>query len=270
MTVQSDSLHENKITGIIITLNEQYNIQECIKSLQLVCDEILVVDSGSVDETQGLAEAAGARVIKQPYLGDGPQKNFGVPFAKNDWILSLDADERLLPETAEKIKTLNLQNTQIDAFAFRRRNFIGSRWIKCAGWYPDYCVRLFNKNKARFEDIPAHSFVRGENVEKLTVDIIHHSYKEIGELFVKGDRFSSRGAKMLYRRGRRSNVASASIHGLAAFFKIFILKGGIFGGLDGWSISLSAGTSSFLKYAKLVEIHKEQGNGIEKKVEGIW
>ena len=124
-----------QITGIIITLNEANNIESCIESLRQVCSEIIVVDSNSQDQTVALAEAAGARVFRQPYLGDGPQKNFGLQFASHDWVLSLDADERLTPELVATIRQLDLTTTPHDAFAMRRRNYIGSRWIKRCGWY---------------------------------------------------------------------------------------------------------------------------------------
>ena len=149
----------NQITGVIITLNEAQNIAECIASLQTVCNEIIVVDSGSQDQTREIAESCGARVFVQSYLGDGPQKNYGLQFATNDWILSLDADERLTPELIAEINQLNLNETQSDGFAARRRNYIGSRWIKRCGWYPDYCTRLYNRQKTRFKDVKQHSFV---------------------------------------------------------------------------------------------------------------
>ena len=151
------------ITGIIITLNEQTNIKDCIESMQSVCDEIIVVDSNSKDKTRDIAEELGAKVIIQDYLGDGFQKNFALDKAKNDWILSLDADERLTSDMISEIKSLDLKSSGFDGFGFPRRNFIGSRWIKHGGWYPDVCVRLYNKQKTMLKKVKQHSFVETKN-----------------------------------------------------------------------------------------------------------
>ena len=123
------------ITGIVITLNEAANIAACIRSLQRVCDEVIVVDSLSEDDTVAIAEAHGAHVIAQAYLGDGPQKAHGVPFARNDWILALDADERLADDAVVLIEGLALDDPS-QAYAFRRKNYVGNHWIRAAGFYP--------------------------------------------------------------------------------------------------------------------------------------
>ena len=124
-----------KITANIITLNEEKNIEEVIKSVRKVCDEVLVVDSRSSDRTCEIAESLGAKVVKQEYLGDGPQKAFGAPLAKYDWVLSIDADERLDANAIEAIKKLDLDSTIYDAFSFARKTFVGKSFIKL--WYPD-------------------------------------------------------------------------------------------------------------------------------------
>ena len=246
------------ITGVIITLNEANNIEDCIASLRLVCDEIIIVDSGSQDQTITLAEAAGARVFTQPYLGDGPQKNYGLQFAKNDWILSLDADERLTPELVSIVKQLDLATTSHDAFAMRRRNYIGSRWIRRCGWYPDYCVRLYNQRITRFKDVKQHSFVEASAPKELNADLIHYSFKNLGELFAKpGRNFSSRSAKIMYQKGKRANAFSPVIHGLNAFFRKYLFQLGFLAGIDGLTVSLSSAMNSYLKYAKLLEFQRD-------------
>ena len=246
------------ITGVIITLNEEQNIAECIASLQQVCNEIIVVDSNSTDSTVEIAERLGARVYRQSYLGDGPQKNHGLQFASNDWILSLDADERLTPELVLALQQLDLGQTEHDAFALRRRNYIGSRWIKHCGWYPDYCVRLYNRQLTRFKDVKQHSFVEARSTKQLDVDLIHYSFKNIGELFAKpGRNYSTRSAKILYQRGKRANAFTPFLNGLSAFFKKYLMQGGCLGGVDGLSVSLSGAINSYLKYAKLLEYQRD-------------
>ncbi len=258
------------ITGVIITLNEEKNIAEAIDSLRPLCSEIIVVDSQSTDRTCEIALEKGARIIVQEYLGDGPQKNRAVEIATNDWILSMDADERLLPESVAKLRELPLASTDFDAFALRRRNLIGSRWIRFAGWYPNYVVRLYNAKKAQYESKQEHARITAKNVERLQVDILHYSFKHLGELFSKADRFSTRGAKLLYAEGKRAHVFSPLLHGSAAFVKKLFLQGGILGGVDGFTVSISAFVHSYLKYVKLIELHRDQRVRDAMNLDKIW
>lgn len=258
------------ITAVIISLNEQKNIKECIESFGELCDEVIVVDSGSKDDTVNIAESLGAKVYHQPYLGDGIQKNVGLQYAKNNWILSLDADERLTNAAIKEVQSLNLVTTNYDAFAFKRKNFIGSRWIKVCGWYPDYVTRLYNKDKTRFAEVKAHSKVTTDNFKKLNSDIIHYSYNHVGELFSKADRFSTRGAKIHFQNGRRANRFSPITHGLSAFFSMYIIRKGFLQGLDGLSIALSSGVSSYLKYAKLLEFQNDPSSKARLENKNLW
>lgn len=246
------------ITGVIITLNEENNIIECINSLKQVCNEIIVVDSNSQDKTVELAKVAGAKVYVQSYLGDGLQKNFCLQFANNAWILCLDADERLTPELVKTIKSLELDSVPCEAFSMPRRNYIGSRWIKRCGWYPDHCTRLFNKEKTQFKNVKQHAYVEAKAPVKLQADIIHYSFKNIGELFAKpGRNFSSRAAKIMYQKGKRANVFSPILHGLNAFLRKYLIQLGFLGGIDGLTVSLSSAINSYLKYAKLLEFQRD-------------
>ncbi len=246
------------ITGVVITLNEERNIKECIESLQQVCSEIIIVDSESKDSTVAIAKQLGAKVINQPYLGDGIQKNVGLDYASNDWVLSLDADERLTAETVSVLKGLELNQTEYDAFALRRRNYIGSRWIKQCGWYPDYCIRLYNRHKTRFAAVKQHAAVQAKNPQRLNADIIHYSFENLGQLFAKPGRdFSGRAAKIMYQKGKRANAFSPFTHGLNAFIRKYIFQRGFLGGVDGMTVALSSAINSYLKYAKLLEYQRD-------------
>ena len=246
------------ITGVIITLNEARNIAACIQSVRQVCNEVIVVDSESVDATREIAEREGARVIVQPYLGDGPQKNVGLDYARNDWILSVDADERLTDEMIDAIRRLDLLNTPHDAFAFRRRNYIGGRWIRRCGWYPDYCIRLYNRQKTRFAPKNQHSSVQAKSPRRVPVDLIHYSFEDIYQLFAKPGRdFSGRAAKIMYLEGRKATFLSPFIHGMSAFLRQYVLQGGMFAGVDGMTVALSTSINSYLKYARLLEIQRD-------------
>lgn len=140
----------------------------------------------------------------------------------------------------------------------RRRNYIGSRWIKRCGWYPDYCVRLYNRQKTRFKEVKQHSFVDAISPKKLNSDLIHYSFKNLGELFAKpGRNFSSRSAKIMYQKGKRANAFSPALHGFNAFLRKYIFQLGFLEGTDGLTVSLSSAMNSYLKYAKLLEFQRD-------------
>ncbi len=260
------------ISANIITLNEADNIADCIASVRQVCDEVIVVDSGSQDETVSIAESLGARVVHQPYLGDGLQKNVALAHASHDWMLSVDADERLTPEMVAAIRDLDLATTAHDAFAFRRRNMIGSRWIRVCGWYPDYCLRLYHHRRgARFADVKQHASVDATNPCRLDADILHYSFANLGELFAKpGRNFSGRAAKIMYQKGKRANTFSPFLHGLNAFVRKYLFQFGFMGGVDGMTVAISASLNSYLKYAKLLEYQRDPQVLANEDFNRVW
>ncbi|PKI81575.1 glycosyl transferase [Malaciobacter halophilus] len=247
---------ELKITANIITLNEEKNIKEVIKSVQTVCDEVLVIDSLSSDKTCEIAESLGAKVIKQEYLGDGPQKAFGAPFAKNDWILSIDADERLDLNAIEEIKKLDLENTTFDAFSFARKTYVGNNFIKL--WYPDRVTRLYNRRKCAYSTAKGHAKVETQNICDLEADMLHYSYEDYIHMIRTTEKFIKRGAVLAYEDGKRANVFDPFIHGVGALFKTLILKGGAFHGINGWNVAVVSAFSSYMKYAIMLEMQKNE------------
>jgi len=259
------------ISANIITLNEEKNIQSCIESIRQVCNEVIIVDSGSTDRTVDIARQMGAIVVKQPYLGDGFQKNIAADYAKNDWIFSLDADERLHVKLVKYIKDIDLAKSSVDAYAFRRRNMIGSRWIKHCGWYPDYCTRLYNSKKTKFSEVKQHAKIISREIKLVDNDIIHYSFKNIGELFSKpGRNFSGRAAKIMYLDGKKAHVFSPLLHGLNSFLRKFILQGGFLAGVDGMTVALSSGVNGYLKYAKLLELQRDPAVLKQEDFDKIW
>ena len=245
-----------KITANIITLNEEKNIAEVIKSVQRVCDEVLVVDSLSSDRTCEIAEALGARVVKQPYLGDGPQKAFGTPLATNDWILSIDADERLDENAIEAIKKLDLDTTSYDAFSFARKTFVGKNFIKL--WYPDRVTRLYNRQKCGFSTAGGHARVQTNNVKDLSADMLHYSYEDYAQMIKTSHKFITRGAKIAHEEGKRASAFDPFLHGIGALFKALILKGGAFHGINGWNVAVISAFSSYMKYALMLEMQENE------------
>ena len=243
-----------KITANIITLNEEKNIEAVIRSVQTVCDEVLVVDSLSTDKTCEIAEKLGAKIIKQEYLGDGPQKAFGEPLAKNDWILSIDADERLDLNAIEEIKKLDLENTPYDGFSFARKTYVGNNFIKL--WYPDRVTRLYNRTKCEYSKLKGHAKVETNNVCNLKADMLHYSYEDYIHMIRTTEKFIKRGAVISYEEGKRSSSFDPFIHGVGALFKALILKGGAFHGIHGWNVAVISAFSSYMKYALMLEMQK--------------
>lgn len=244
------------ITATIITLNEEENIKAVIESVQKVCDEVIVVDSLSNDKTAEIAKSMGAKVYLQPYLGDGLQKDFGVQYAKNDWILSIDADERLDEDMIKEILSLDLKNSKNDAYAFRRKSYIGDRWQKL--WYPDHVIRLYDKNRCRYLPAKGHSKVDAKSLKKLDSHILHYTYKDLSDMAQKIDKFSHRSAKMMYEERKKVSSFTPFTRGFMAFFKKYVLKKGFMYGLDGFTVSLFSGFNAYLKYAMLIEMYHNE------------
>lgn len=248
-----------KITANIITLNEENNIEEVIKSVQTVCDEVLVVDSLSSDKTCEIAKSLGAKVIEQSYLGDGPQKAFGESIAKYDWILSIDADERLDSNAIEAIKDIDLDNTEYEGFSFARKTFVGDNFIKL--WYPDRVTRLYNRNKCGYSKIKGHAKVETNNVKDLDADMLHYSYEDYVHMIRTTEKFIKRGAQISYDTGKRASVWDPIVHGIGALFKALILKGGAFHGIHGWNVAVISAFSSYMKYALMLDMEKNDKKG---------
>jgi glycosyltransferase involved in cell wall biosynthesis len=242
-------------SGLIITYNEAHNIAACIASLAQVCDDIVVVDAGSGDDTVELARAAGATVLVQvPFLGDGPQRSLGLRHCRHDWVVNLDADERLEDDLVAALKAG--AEWPVDALECRRRNYIGKRFTPYAGQYPDYICRIFDRRRADFTPLRTHSRVQARSTRKIDGHITHYSYRDYDDMFARANKYSTWQAQEMFANGKSTSLAQAIAHGSVAFLKHYILKRGFIAGCDGLSISLSKGLGSYLKYAKLIELRK--------------
>jgi glycosyltransferase involved in cell wall biosynthesis len=245
------------ITGIVITLNEEDRIGDCIDSLKSVCQEVIVVDSLSKDDTVTIAEGKGATVLLQAYLGDGPQKAFGVPHASHDWILALDADERLDEDAIQAIRNLSLDDPSV-AYSFRRRNFCGNHWIKAAGFYPDEVVRLYNRTRSGYLPKKAHSSVQSPSIKETGAHIRHFTYDNLSHWIQRIDQLSTRDAWAMKERGVSPSAARPVLHALSATLRKLILKGGIFQGGDGITVAITTAFHAYMKYAKLNELYENE------------
>ncbi|SDZ78592.1 Glycosyltransferase involved in cell wall bisynthesis [Thiothrix caldifontis] len=241
-----------KMSGLVITYNEAGNIQACLESLFKVCDDVVVVDSLSSDDTVTIAKAAGAKVYSQVFLGYGPQKNYGLQFCQHAWVLSLDADERLEADAIAEIQGLNLADSPYDAYEFRRKNLFHGKWIRCVSWYPDHVRRLFNREKTRFSDAACHEAIQSQQYQQLHSHIVHTSFVDYSQMLQKLDEYTNQYAAANMHRKRVSAFAPP-LHGLFAFFKHYLFRRGFLCGFDGFTIALLNALGSYFKYAKLLE-----------------
>lgn len=248
------------ISGLVITYNEEQNIGKCVEALFEVCNEVIVVDSNSTDSTVKIAEEKGAKVILQTFLGDGPQRTFGIPFCKNDWILNLDADEFLDKDSLVFMKKKSFLLDTYDAYSFRVKNFLQEKVIDFAGWYPDYKIRFFNKNSAFPSDDKVHQKIIAVKIKKLNTHILHYGSHSFFQIIAKKNQYAQWNAEQLYNTGKRVSVFKPVINGLVSFVRCYFFKKGIFKGIDGLTISLTQSYFSYIKYANLLQIQKEKKN----------
>ncbi len=249
------------LSAVVITRNEEANIERCLRSLR-VADEIIVVDSGSTDRTVAMAESLGARVYTKLWTGYGPAKKEGVGRASGKWIISLDADEELSPELAEEIDGIIQRENEYDGYYIKRKtNFLG-RWIYHCGWYPDYLLRLFKKANGDFNDSVVHEkVVLNGTAGYLKGEILHYSYKSIEQYFEKFNNYTTMGAEEAYKSGKSAEWYHIAFKPPVAFIKYYIMKLGFLDGLEGFIISVLSAAAVMVKYAKLKEIIRQEESG---------
>jgi glycosyltransferase involved in cell wall biosynthesis len=251
----------NKISAVVITFNEEKNIGRCLKSLQEVADEIIVVDSNSTDRTVVICEGLGVKVITQPFLGYVEQKNFAMQQARFDYVLSLDADEALSEELKnEIIKEKN--NLLFDAYRFNRLNNFFGKWLRHGQWYPDRKTRLWNKNKAQWGGTNPHDQVilpKGATVKTIKKDILHFAYYQVQDHVDQINKFAKVYAKASFLQGKKVNVL---IHVLLSpifkFIKRYIFKFGFLDGYYGFIACYNAAILNYYKYIYLRELNKKK------------
>lgn len=243
------------LSAAIITLNEDTKIKRCLDSLKFV-DDIVVLDCGSSDHTVDIAVAAGCRVFVEEWKGYGAQKQSAIDKCFNDWVLSIDADEVIPPETASIIKdTLESSVSPVHAYTLSRKNFIGDRWIRYCGWWPDRVVRLFDRRFGRMVSPVHERWVTEGKVCHIDAWIEHYSFTNYSDMMRKFDLYSTLSANRLFDDKKKVNLLTPVLHGAFAFFKTFILKLGFLGGIDGLVISTITALGSFMKYAKLLDMY---------------
>jgi glycosyltransferase involved in cell wall biosynthesis len=247
------------LSVILITRNEEANWADCLASLEGIAQQIVVVDTNSSDRTLDIAKSYGA-VIAQPqdWPGFGPQKNRALDLATGEWVLSLDADERLTPALKSEIVTAIHHSAHVDCFAIPRLSWYCGRFIRHSGWNPDYVDRLFKRGSARFSDDLVHErLLPSGQVAKLENPMLHYSFMNYSQVLQKIDRYSTASAEQAFAKGKTSTPLKAVLHGVWSFFRTYFLQAGCLDGPQGFTLAMSNAQGTYYRYIKLWHLIRE-------------
>ncbi len=244
------------LSVVIITKNEEANIERCLSSVDWA-DELVVIDSQSTDKTVEIATRFGARIFSPVWRGYGPAKQEGVDRATHEWILSIDADEVVEPTLAKEIQDVVASETDRAGYYMPRKTEFLGRWILHCGWYPDRLVRLFRKSKGRLSEVVVHEEVVVDGpVGYLKGHLLHYSYPDLEHYLKKFNTYTTLGAEEAFRAGRKAGWADLVVRPPVAFIKHYISRQGFRDGVQGFIVSVLSATAVLVKYAKLW--HKEK------------
>ena len=243
-----------KLSVTVITRNEAEDIADALSSVAFA-DEIIVVDSHSTDDTVAIAKRHTDRVVVREWNGYIDQKNYAASIASHDWILSLDADERVTPKLADEIRRLLAAEPGDSAFRIPRVTFHLGRWVRSTDWYPDFQTRLYDRRRARWTGRYVHEAVTADGtIGRLDGELQHYAYRDIADHLETIDRYTTYAAKQLFESGRRAGLLQIAGHPPLAFLRNYVAHGGIRDGVPGFIISALNSYYVFLKFAKLWEI----------------
>lgn len=244
------------VTVTVITKNEADDIADALKSVSWA-DELIVIDAESTDDTVKIARQFTDRVYVRPWSGYIDQKNHAARLSTNDWIFSLDADERATPELREEIRSLLAAEPPAGGYRVPRVSFHLGRWMRTTDMYPDYQLRLYDRRKARWDGMHVHESVRVDgSVGYLKSELQHYPYRDLSEHLIRMDRYTTLAARQMLAQGRRATLIELLFHPPMAFFRNYILKGGFRDGKAGLIISLVNSYYVMLKIAKLWELQR--------------
>ena len=241
------------LSVILITRNEEANLADCLASLEGIAEQIVVVDTNSTDRTLEIAQNHGA-VVSQPtdWPGFGPQKNRALDLATGEWVLSLDADERLTPALRSEILTAIHHSAHVDCFAIPRLSWYCGRFIRHSGWNPDYVDRLFKRGTARFSDDLVHErLISNGQVAKLENPMLHYSFMNYSQVLQKIDRYSTASAEQAFSKGKTSSPLKAVLHGVWSFIRTYVIRAGFLDGPQGFALAMSNAQGTYYRYIKL-------------------
>ena len=247
------------LSVILITRNEEANLDDCLASLEGIAQQIVVVDTNSADRTLEIAQNYGA-VVSQPadWPGFGPQKNRALELATGEWVLSLDADERLTPALRSEILTAIHHSAHVDCFAIPRLSWYCGRFIRHSGWNPDYVDRLFKRGTAHFSDDLVHErLIPNGQVAKLENPMLHYSFMNYSQVLQKIDRYSTASAEQAFAKGKTSSPLKALLHGAWSFIRTYFIRAGFLDGAQGLTLAISNAQGTYYRYIKLWQLCRD-------------
>ncbi len=249
-----------KISAVLITFNEADRIRDALETCRGVADEIVVLDSFSTDATAEIAREYGAAFHQRAFTDFGSQKNAALEKASHDWVLSLDADERLSAELRDEIVALKGRDDPgADGFLVNRRTYYLGRWIRHSGWYPDRKLRLFRRSRARWEGRIHEKVVLDGPVSRLRGDIVHHTYRDVADHVARVNHYSGLQAREILARGTRLLRLRSILAPPSTFLRSYVFKLGFLDGYPGLVVAVISSWAAALKYLKAHELREEAG-----------
>ncbi len=240
-----------KVTAIVLTYNEEENIRDCMESVKWA-DEILVADSFSTDGTLEIVRSYGARILQNPYKNHAAQSNWAIPQAAHEWILFVDADERVTDELREEVQHLLVKGPERDGYFIYRRNFVFGKEIKHGGWDRDKTTRFFHRDRCRKENREVHAdFKINGEPGYLKGKLLHYTYHNFDQYFEKFGRYTTWAANDLYKNGKKVSLINLFFRPAFGFMKRYILRLGFLDGALGLILAMLSAFATFTKYAKL-------------------
>lgn len=248
----------DNLSIVIITKNEAKNIANCLDSIHDLSDDIIVVDSGSTDNTKDICVNYKTRFIENKFLDYSSQKNFGNSLSRHNYILSIDADESLSDKLKESIKSLHLNPIENIAYEFNRLNHHCGKPVKFGGWYPDKKIRIWNKNFGQWQGTIHESIFFEENpeIEHLKGDLLHYTYHTKSDHIKQAKKFSKLNAKSDFSKGKKTNIVVAYFSLINRFISTYILKLGFLDGKTGFFIAKTTARATFWRKRELLKLHK--------------
>jgi len=248
-------MKKKSLSVAIITKNEEINLRSCLQSIHFAA-QVVIIDSGSTDKTLDIAKEHGCEIYREAWQGFGAQKQIAIDKCSQPWILVLDADERVPPETAAVIKKIvSSEETSAAGFSFPRKNIFQGRWIKHAGWWPDRVLRLFKKGAGEMTKAAVHEAVEVQGaIGKLNVPLEHYTESDLGRILQKIDKYSTLGAREAFAAGKRSSPQGAYFRAVFTFMQDYFLRGGFLDGQQGLTLAVTDSINKYFKYVKLSEM----------------
>lgn len=253
----------SQLSAFVITFNEEEQIGDCLESLSF-CDEVVVIDSFSKDRTVQIAEQYGARVIQRAWPGYRDQKAFGLKSTKYEWVLNVDADERVSPELRDSILSVLEEDAaegqrtgRLEGYYINRVIFHLGRWWRRGGWYPEYRLRFFRREHASWGGTDPHekAIVKGKTT-RLSGELLHYTYKDLDDQFQRLQKYSKVAALEDFRKGKRAGLKQLVVSPVVRFIKFYFIKQGFKEGVAGLIVAAAEAFYTFMKYAKLWELQR--------------